>query len=320
MAKDPYSVLGVARDASDADLQKAFRKLAKKYHPDLNPGDKKAEDRFKEINTAYDIVGDAAKRAKFDRGEIDASGAEVRQNPFAGGGFRRGPGGAGGGGGFRGGPGGGQPGGFAFEDISDLFGGIFGGGARGPGPGGAGFRHEPMQGQDARFQLEVDFLDAVRGGTKRLTLPSGKSLDVKIPAGIESGQAIRLKGQGEPGPGQAGDALIEIKVRDHALYKRDGHNIRIDLPVTLQEAVLGAKVEVPTIHGPVTVSVPKGANSGTTLRLKGKGIAGKGGTPGDQYVTLKVTLPPGGNAELEKFIQSWGEKNAYNPRKDIENS
>ena len=315
MAKDPYSVLGVARDASDADIQKAFRKQAKKLHPDLNPGDKKAEERFKDLNAAYDIVGDTAKRARFDRGEIDGTGAETRQNPFAGG-FRRGPGAGPG----AGGPGAGaQQGGFAFEDISDLFGGIFRGG-RGPGPGGpggAGFRHGPMQGEDMRFQLEVDFLDAVRGGTRRLTLPSGKSLDVKIPAGIESGQSIRLKGPGEPGPTQAGDALIEIKVSEHALFKRDGHNIRIELPVSLQEGVLGAKVEVPTIHGPVTVSVPKGATSGTTLRLKGKGITGKGGTAGDEYVTLKVMLPPGGNADLEKFVETWGPKNLYNPRKDI---
>ncbi len=318
MAKDPYSVLGVARDASEADIQKAFRKHAKKYHPDLNPGDKKAEDRFKEINSAYDILGDTAKRAKFDRGEIDASGADVRQNPFAGG-FRRGPGGGPGGpGAGPGGAGGGQS--YGFEDISDLFGGIFRGGRGGGGPGSAGFRHGPMQGEDMRFQLEVDFLDAVRGGTRRLTLPSGKSLDVKIPAGIESGQSIRLKGQGEPGPNQAGDALIEIKVHDHALYKRDGHNIRIELPVTLQEAVLGAKVDVPTIHGPVTVSIPKGATSGTTLRLKGKGIAGKGGASGDEYVTLKVMLPPGGNADLEKFVETWGPKNPYNPRKDIDKS
>ncbi len=314
MAKDPYSLLGVARDAKDEDIQKAFRKQAKKFHPDLNPGDKKAEDRFKELNTAYDIVGDAAKRARFDRGEIDASGTEIRQNPF-------GQGGRGGQGGFRGGPQGGPQGGFAFEDISDLFGGIFGGGGRG-GPGGpGGFRQQQtaMHGEDQQFRLDVDFLDAVRGGKQRLTLPSGKSLDVNIPAGIADGQTIRLKGQGAPGiGGQPGDALLEIKIRDHALYKRDGHNIRIELPVTLQEAVLGAKIEVPTIHGAVTVTVPKGANSGTTLRLKGKGIAGgKNAAAGDQYVTLKVMLPSG-DAELEEFAKTWGAKHPYNPRSDIE--
>jgi DnaJ-class molecular chaperone len=309
MAKDPYGVLGVARDASDADIQKAFRKQAKKFHPDLNPGDKKAEDRFKEINAAYDIVGDAAKRARFDRGEIDATGAEIRQNPFAGG-FRGGRGA-----GMGGGPGAGGGQGFAFEDLSDIFGGIFGGG----GPQGGGFRHGPMQGQDLRFQLEVDFLDAARGAKKRLTLPSGKALEVTIPAGIASGQAIRLKGQGEPGPGKPGDALIEIAVREHAFYRRDGNDIRIDLPVTLQEAVLGAKVQVPTIHGPVTVTVPKGANSGTTLRLKGKGIAAGKTAAGDQYVTLKVVLPPGGNAELEQFARTWGAKHSYNPRAELEN-
>lgn len=312
MAKDPYSVLGVARDAKDEDIQKAFRKQAKKYHPDLNPGDKKAEDRFKELNAAYDIVGDSAKRARFDRGEIDAAGNEVRQNPFAQGGFRGGPGG-----GFRGGPQG-AAGGFAFEDISDLFGGIFGGAGR-----AGGFQQQTaMHGEDQHFQLEVDFLDAVRGGKKRLTLPSGKTLDVNIPAGISDGQTIRLKGQGSPGIGGGpGDARIEIKVREHPLFKRDGHDIRMDLPVTLQEAVLGAKIEVPTIHGAVTLTVPKGANSGTTLRLKGKGIAGgKAATAGDQYVTLKVALPPSGDAELEQFVKAWGPKHPYNPRDDLEKS
>jgi DnaJ-class molecular chaperone len=314
MARDPYTVLGVAKDAKDDDIQKAFRKQAKKFHPDLNPGDKKAEDKFKELNAAYDILGDTAKRARFDRGEIDANGTE-RANPFAGGG-----------GGFRGGfnpgrgPGGGPQGGatFSFDDLSDLFGGAFGGGGRGGGPFGQGARG-PVQGEDARFNLEVDLLDAVRGAKKRLTMPNGKSLDVNIPSGISDGQTIRLKGQGHPGPtGAAGDALIEVKIGEHPLYKRDGHDIRIELPITLQEAVLGAKVEVPTIHGPVTVSVPKGANSGRTLRLKGKGIAaGKSGTPGDQYVKLVVTLPPGNNAELEKFVESWGEKNAYDPRADL---
>lgn len=316
MAKDPYSILGVARDAKDEDIQKAYRKQAKKFHPDLNPGDKKAEDRFKDLNTAYDIVGDSAKRARFDRGEIDASGTEIRQNPFAQGGFRGGAQG-----GFRGGPQQGGPGGgFAFEDISDLFGGIFGGGGRGAGGGGFRQQQTAMHGEDQHFQLEVDFLDAVRGGKKRLTLPSGKSLDVNIPAGISDGQSIRLKGQGSPGiGGQPGDALIEIKVKDHPLFKRDGHNIRMELPVTLQEAVLGAKVEVPTIHGAVTLTIPKGANSGNTMRLKGKGVTGgKNGTAGDQYVTLKVMLPPSGDADLEEFAKTWGAKHPYNPRADLD--
>jgi DnaJ-class molecular chaperone len=322
MAKDPYTVLGVAKDAKDADIQKAFRRQAKKYHPDLNPGDKKAEDRFKELNAAYDIVGDAAKRARYDRGEIDANGTEIRPNPFArggpgAGGFRGGFQGGFQGGGFNPGGGGGAGGGaqgFAFEDLGDLFGGIFGGGRA-----GASARGPAFQGDDARYNLEVDFLDAARGGKKRLTLPSGKALDVNIPAGIADGQTIRLKGQGEPGAGKAGDALIEVKVREHPLFKRDGNNIRIELPITLQEAVLGGKVEVPTIHGTVSMTVPKGTNTGRTMRLKGQGIAaGKNAPAGDQYIKLLVVLPPGGNAELEKFVAEWGPKVPYDPRADLE--
>ena len=182
-------------------------------------------------------------------------------------------------------------------------------------PGRAGgaraFQQGPVPGEDQRFQLEVDFLDAARGDKKRLTLPNGKSLDVNIPAGISDGQSVRLKGQGSASPnsGRAGDALIEIKVREHAFFKRDGNDIRLELPITLQEAVLGAKIDVPTIHGRVTLSIPKGANTGATLRLKGKGITvGKSGTPGDQYVSLKIMLPSGSNAELENFARTWGPK------------
>ncbi|TAL00774.1 MAG: J domain-containing protein, partial [Rhodospirillaceae bacterium] len=241
------------------------------------------------------------------------SGTEIRQNPFARGGFRGGahPGA---------GPGAQGTAGFAFEDLSDLFGGIFSGAGRGQGPGfGAGPQRGPLQGEDARFSLEVDFLDAAKGAKKRLTLPSGKSLDVGIPAGIADGQTIRLKGQGNQGPGQAGDALIEVKVREHTLFKRDGNDIRIELPISLQEAVLGAKVEVPTVHGAVSVTIPKGANTGRILRLKGKGIAaGKTAPAGDQYVKLMVMLPPGGETELEQFVNSWGPKHPYDPRADIE--
>jgi len=326
MAKDLYTVLGVAKDAKDDDIQKAFRRQAKKYHPDLNPGDKKAEDRFKELNAAYDILGDTTKRGRYDRGEIDASGTEIRQNPFArGGGFR---------GGFNPGAGAGAGGGgaqsFAFEDLSDLFGGIFGG-ARGGGAGGnagfgggfggAGQRGFQAPPEDSRFSLEVDFLDAAVGTKKRLTLPTGKALDVTIPPGISDGQTIRLKGQGGSGPGPAGDALIEVKVREHPLFKRDGNDIRLEFPISLTEAVLGGKVEVPTIHGAVTVTVPKGANTGRTLRLKGKGIAGNKRTPaGDQYVKLMVMLPPSGDADLEQFIRTWGPKHPYDPRADVEKS
>jgi len=312
MAKDPYTVLGVKRDASDAEIQKAFRRLAKKSHPDLFPGDKKAEERFKELNAANDILGDSAKRARFDRGEIDANGTEIRQNPFARGGQ---------GGGFRGGggagPGAGAAGGFAFEDLSDLFGGMFrGGGPGGGGPGGFGGGGGFSAAEDTRFSLEVDFADAATGAKRRVTMPGGRSLDVTIPAGINDGQTIRLKGQGSPGQGGAvGDALVEVKIKPDPLYRREGRDIHIDLPISLGEAVMGGKAEVPTVHGPVTITVPKGANSGTRLRLKGKGVAATKRDPaGDQYVTLKVVLPKTPDPELEEFVKAWSERNPYNPR------
>ena len=309
MAKDPYSVLGVKRDASDTEIQKAFRRQAKKSHPDLFPGDKKAEDRFKELNTANDIIGDPAKRARFDRGEIDAGGAEVRHNPFSGASS----------GGFRSGPSAGAQG-FAFEDLSDLFGNMFRGGPGGAGSGGGhpfgnrGGQAPPAE--DARFTLEVDFTDAAAGTKKRITLPGGRSLDVTIPAGISEGQTIRLKGQGGAGPGgTTGDALVEVRIKPHPLFKRDGRDIQVELPVSLGEAVMGGKVDVPTVHGPVTVTVPRGANSGTRLRLKGKGIAAtKREVAGDQYVTLKVMLPKTPDPELEEFVKAWSAKKPYNPR------
>jgi len=304
MAKDPYSVLGVQRDASDSEIQKAFRRLAKKSHPDLFPGDKKAEDRFKELNAANDILGDTTKRARFDRGEIDASGAEVRQNPFARGGGGRGhPGG-----GFGGG---GQAGGFQFEDLSDLFGGMFRGGAGPGGPGGFAGRGGQAAPEDTRFKLEVDFADAATGAKRRVTMPDGKSLDVAIPAGISDGQTIRLKGQGTIG----GDAMVEIRIKPDPVFKREGRDIHVELPVSLGEAIMGGKVDVPTVHGPVNVSIPKGANSGTRLRLKGKGVAATKREPaGDQYVTLKVALPKTPDPELEEFVKAWSAKKPYNPR------
>jgi DnaJ-class molecular chaperone len=302
MARDPYDVLGVKREASEDEIQKAFRRLAKKSHPDLHPGDKKAEDRFKELNAAYDILGDAAKRARFDRGEIDANGTEIRQNPFAG--ARR--------------PGGGFGGGaraetFAFDDLGDIFGGIFGERGRAGAFGGGGV---PSQGEDLRYTLEVDFVDAVTGVKKRLNLPGGKTLDVTIPAGITDGQSIRLKGQGAVGHGgPPGDAMIEVKVRTHALFRREGRDIHIDLPISLTEAVLGGKAEAPTVSGPVTLTIPKGANTGTRLRLKGRGVpASKREPAGDQYVTLKVQLPKKIDPELEEFVKTWAAKHPYDPR------
>ena len=233
MARNPYEVLGVQKDASNDEIQKAFRRMAKKSHPDLFPGDKKAEDRFKDLNAAYDIVGDATKRARFDRGEIDGSGAEVRQNPFS-----RGAHGA------HGFGGGGAQGGFAFEDLSDLFGGMFRGG-RGPGGGPGQGRGGPSQNNDMRFSLDVDFLDAASGTKKRLTLPGGRSLDVNIPAGISDGQTIRLKGQGGQGAGgQFGDALIEVKIKTHPKFRREG-SARV-------AARGGSRCQSGSAHGPRT--------------------------------------------------------------------
>jgi DnaJ-class molecular chaperone len=306
MAKDPYSVLDVKRDASDAEIQKAFRRAAKKSHPDLFPGDKKAEDRFKELNAANDILGDAAKRARFDRGELDASGAEVRQNPFSRGGGRGHPG-------AGGGPAGGQAGGFAFEDLSDLFAGMFQGRGDPGGPGGfgGGGRSGPQPPEETRFKLEVDFTDAATGAKRRVTMPDGKSLDVTIPAGISDGQTIRLKGQGTVG----GDAMVEIKIKPDLMFRREGRDIHVDVPISLGEAVIGGKVDVPTVHGAVAVTVPKGANTGTRLRLKGKGLAAtKREAAGDQYVTLNVALPKMPDPELEEFVKAWSAKKPYNPR------
>ncbi|MBM3515414.1 MAG: J domain-containing protein [Alphaproteobacteria bacterium] len=301
MAKDPYDVLGIKRGASEDDIQKAFRGLAKKYHPDLNRGDKRAEERFKEVNTAYDILGDAAKRGRFDRGELDAAGNEVRMNPFGRGGFRRGPAGAEG---------------FGAENIGDIFDNLFGQGRgrRAGGFGGGGFQ---ARGEDESFRLEVAFLDAVQGTKKRVTLPSGKSLDVTIPAGLDDGQTIRLKGQGGPGMagGPAGDVLIEVKVAEHAAFKRKDRDIHVEVPVSLGEAVLGGKVEVPTIAGSVALTVPKNSSSGTVLRLRGKGMPATNAKPaGDQYVTLKIALPRNADDDLENFVRGWSARKPYDPR------
>jgi DnaJ-class molecular chaperone len=306
LSEDPYKVLGVARDASQEAIRKAYRKLAKEAHPDLNPGDKKAEERFKAISAAYDIVGDADKRARFDRGEIDASGAErppqqdfYRQYADADGGFR-----------YQ------SSAGFEdFSDFSDLFSDMFQrggrGGARGP---------RQMKGQDLRYQLPVDFLDAVNGAKRRVTMPDGKTLDIAIPAGTRSGQTLRLKGKGVPGVngGPDGDALVEVQVGSHPVFEREGDDIVVELPISIDEAVLGGKVPVPTITGKVSLSIPKGASSGQTLRLRGKGVpAGKNRPAGDQRVKLKIVMPPGIDSDLETFMTSWRETHGYNPRAGI---
>jgi DnaJ-class molecular chaperone len=306
MADDPYSVLGVAKTATAADITKAYRKLAKKLHPDLNPGDKAAEEKFKKVTSAYDIVGDDEKRGRYDRGEIDASGQEKPQQRY----YRE----------YAGGEEGARYRSTAgYEDIgafSDLFGDLFG--ERGGMRGAAGGRHFSMRGQDAQYRLEVNFLDAVNGTKTRITLPDGGTLDVAIPAGVTDGQVLRLKGKGGQGlgEGEPGDALIEMAVRPHQVFKREGDDIVVDLPITLDEAVLGGKVEVPTISGRVSVTVPPGANTGQTLRLKGRGVK-RGSTSGDQLVKLSVVMPESVDDDLKAFAEKWREAHRYDPRRKL---
>lgn len=302
---DLYGVLGVKRDASADDIRKAWRKLAKKLHPDLNPGDKAAEDRFKRAQAAFDILGDADKRGRYDRGEIDATGAERPERQF----YRR-YADAGAGQEYR------SHAGFAdFGDMGDVFSDLFG---RAGGPGGRGAR-SPFPGRDMRYQLEVDFLDAANGAKRRITMPDGRTLDLSIPAGMRDGQILRLAGQGLPGQGggPAGDALVELHVRPHPLFRREGDDVHIELPVTLGEAVLGGKVRAPTISGDVTLSIPPGASSGTKLRLGGRGFGRAGGGRGDQVVTLKVVLPDKPDEELKKFLAGWQDRHPYDPRAGI---
>lgn len=317
--RDPYEVLGVARGASQEELRKAYRKLAKELHPDRNPDNARATDRFKEVSAAYDIVGDPEKRGKFDRGEIDAAG-QPRAQGFHRGGFRQGGfrGGAGFGG-ARGPFGGADDGAFDARAGEDIFDEIFGQMRRGRSTGGARRATMPQRGADRRFNLKIGFMDAARGTRRRLTMPDGKQLDVTIPPGLADGQQIRLRHQGDEGVhgGEAGDALIEVSVEPHAFFTRQGDDVHVELPVTLDEAVLGAKIAVPTIDGMVAVGVPKGASSGTTLRLKGRGFQLKSaaqGQRGDQYVKLKIVLPEKPNSALEKLIEGWAKSNRYDVR------
>lgn len=302
MARDPYEALGVARGASESEIRSAYRKLAKRYHPDMNPGDKQAEERFKEASAAHALLSDPEKRARFDRGEIDAEGQE--KAPFGFGGFGGGrPSGTAGGAGF-----GGTAGFGGGEDFSDIFSELFGR-AR---TGGMGGESRRMRGQDQQYRLGIDFLDSIRGATRRLTLPDGRSLEVKVPAGIEDGQIMRLKGQGGPGfhGGAAGDALIEISVAPHPLFRREGDDIHVEVPVTLAEAVLGGKITVPTPTGHVSVTVPKHSDAGTRLRLRGKGVAARAGrSAGDEYVTLRLVTGPV-DAALEQALRDWAERHA----------
>ena len=325
--RDPYEVLGVQRSASPAAIKSAFRKLAKKHHPDANKNDPKAASRFAEVNAANEILGDETKRKQFDRGEIDAEGKPRFQGFPGGGSGARGAGSAGfenfnfraGGRGASGGFGGG-----GFEDIlNSMFSGAAAGGARG-GRGGAGAQTFEFDGGgfgapdlDLSVAMTVSLEEAVNGAEKRVRLPSGKELNVKIPAGVTSGQQIRLKGQGESAPGhRPGDLMITVSIAAHPFFKVDGNDLRVDLPITLYEAVLGGKVRVPTLSGAVELSVPKNTSSGRTFRLKGKGLP-KGGASGDLFVTIRIMLPDGHDAELEALMQKWRDGHPYNPRSGL---
>ena len=320
---DPYSTLGVSRTASEKDIKSAYRKLAKELHPDRNKDNPKAAERFSEVTQAYDLLSDKDKRGQFDRGEIDAEGNPA--NPFAG------MGGGGFGGGFgsgraRGGPQGGYSAqdfeGFSPEgvDLGDIFEGLFGGGggARSRGGPQSGFGRRPppppRKGEDIAYRLRVAFTDAATLAKQRITLADGKTIDLSLPAGVEDGTQMRLKGKGEQGPGGPGDGIVTVAIDKHAFFKRDGHDVRMDLPITLDEAVRGAKVKVPTVDGPVMMTLKPGTNGGTVLRLKGKGFTRKGGERGDQLVTLEIILPKD-LPELAKRLEGWQDDS--NPRGDM---
>jgi DnaJ-class molecular chaperone len=318
--RDPYEVLGVQRGASAAAIKSAYRKLAKKHHPDSNKGDPKAAERFSEINSANEILGDEDKRKQFDRGEIDAEG-KPRFQGFPGGGGPRGRAGPGGFEySFRGGGAGPGQGAGGFEDILNS---MFGGGVRGARPGaGGGAQFEFDTGGigldlDVNVAMSVSLEESVKGGEKRVRLPNGKELNVKIPAGVTEGQQIRLRGQGESAQGHPpGDLLITINVAPHPFFKIEGSDLRIDLPVTLYEAVLGGKVRVPTLGNAVELSVPKNTSSGRIFRLKGKGLP-KAGATGDLFVTIRIMLPDGNDAELEALMEKWRDHHPYNPRSGL---
>ncbi|WP_203308619.1 MULTISPECIES: DnaJ C-terminal domain-containing protein [Sphingomonas] len=308
---DPYKTLGVARDASEADIKKAYRKLAKELHPDRNKDNPKAAERFSQVTSAYDLLTDKDKRARFDRGEIDGDGNPA--SPFGYGGARPGGGGTyarpGAGGGF-------SSAGFEFGgdagDMGDIFEGLFGGGGARGGGFASGFGRRPQpKGANVAYSLRVPFVDAATLSPQRVTLGDGKTIDLKLPAGVEDGTQMRLGGKGEQGPGGAGDAIVTIEIQPHRFFTRDGDDVRLDLPLSLREAVLGGQVRVPTVDKAVMLTVPKGTTSGKTLRLKGKGFHRKDGTRGDQLVTLMIDVPAD-DAALQQFVEGWSD--GRNPR------
>jgi len=312
LARDPYQELGVSRGASADEIRKAFRKLAKANHPDTNPNNKEAEERFKRVSGAFDILGDADKKKKFDAGEIDADGRETARG-FAGGG----PWGAHPEGGFGGGGGGARYQSQSFEgvDLGDILGEMFGGGRGGRGGQGGGFGGFSQRGADVRARLDIDLEDAIRGAKRRISFSDGRTIDVTIPKGAQEGQTLRLKGQGAPGRSGPGDALIELGILPHPIFRREGEVLVMDVPVTAYDAVLGGKTEAPTPDGPVTLTIPKGANTGTRLRLKGRGLTDAQGRRGDLFARLVVTLPDNADPTLETFAETWKKERPYTPKR-----
>lgn len=292
-SNDPYEVLGLGRDASEDDIRQAYRRLAKRHHPDLNPGDRVAEDAFKRVSAAYELLRDPERRARFDRGEIDAEGVEQPQRRYY-----RTYADAEDGAGYRSEAG--------YADFSDLFSDLFGG------------ERVRLRGGDVSYEMAVDLLDAVRGAKRRVTLPDGRTLDLTIPPGTADGRVLRLRGQGLPGSGggEPGDAYVTVRVEPHPLFARDGDDLRLEVPVSLAEAVLGGRVEVPTPTGTVALNVPKGSNTGTVLRLRSKGVPRESGGAGDLYVRLKVVLPERQDEALAEMVRAWSQEHPYDARRN----